>query len=171
MPESRPVLAAAAWQPPRIVIEDNLLEPGDTAAASLCDTAAAPVLLDPADLGRLPAGLLSLSGNRTGRDLASGGAPNRDAPEEFGERAPARILDLQTNAQGGEILFQYAVSAPGSEVPCTVELWPPGRPFEGVSTFDSLSGSKRAAAVSVPGGGRHQYRLMCGGDLQRGVIP
>jgi hypothetical protein len=101
-------------------------------------------------------------------DLASRAAGRAIAD---GPHATARILNLHTTAHGSEVLFEYFVSAPGAGVPCTLELWPPARPLESVSAVDNLSGSARAAAVLVPSPERHEYRLMCGGDLQRGMIP
>jgi hypothetical protein len=167
--------AATGMGLPRAVIEDNLLEAGTAdASATLCEPAASPALLDPDDLRALPAGSLSLARNTTLYPRSARAAPDawrQGAAEDFGEHASARILNLQTSSRGAEVLFQYAVSAPNSGVPCTLELWPPARPLESVSAFDNLSGPTRAAAVLVPPGSRHEYRLMCGGDLQRGVIP
>jgi hypothetical protein len=168
-------MAATGMGFPQAVIEDNLLEAGRAdSSASLCETVATPTLLDQNDLRALPAGSLSLARNTTLYPRGVRTAPDawrQSAADDFGEHGSARILNLQTSSRGAEVLFQYAVSAPNSGVPCTLELWPPARPLESVSAFDNLSGSARSAAVLVPSGGRHEYRLMCGGDLQRGVIP
>jgi hypothetical protein len=167
-------MAATGIGLPRAVIEDNLLEAGRAdAAATVCETVASPALLDQNDLRALPAGSLSFARNTTlyPRSARTASDVWPQTAEDFGGHTSARILNLQTSSRGAEVLFQYAVSAPSSGVPCTLELWPPARPLESVSAFDNLRGPTRAATVFVPPGARHEYRLMCGGDLQRGVIP
>jgi hypothetical protein len=173
-PAGLAAMSAVGPGSPQVVVEDNVLEPaGPDAAASLCEPPGTPVLL--AQNGPLPPGLLSLARNTTAADPAAGASILGSRPSaqglDAGEHTPARILNLQTSFRGNEVFFEYAVSAPGAGVPCTVELWPPARPLESVSTFDNLSGGGRAAAVVIPFREPHEYRLMCGGDLRRGVIP
>jgi hypothetical protein len=174
-PEGLSTMAAMSAGSPQVVVEDNVLEQSaPSSIASLCALPGAPVLLAQNTRGSLPPGFLSLARNTTAYpvavalDLASRAAGRAIVD---GGHTTARILNLHTTAHGSEVLFEYAVSAAGAGVPCTLELWPPARPLESVSAFDNLSGSARAAAVLVPSPERHEFRLMCGGDLQRGMIP